>query len=72
MAFAGSAAGPFPPEGGERVGFAEVIGRQLQEGFGTTFGPELFRSFHPTIDLLDRRFDVAAGDRQAQATVGAS
>ncbi len=40
MALSSSEGGPFPPKGGKRVGFAEVVGRQLQQGFGTAFGPE--------------------------------
>ena len=60
VALAGSEAGSFPPEGGEGIGFAQVVGCQLQEGFGAAFGPEFFGPFHPSVDLFDRGFDVAA------------
>jgi len=39
------------------------------KGFGSAFGPKFFRSFQTAIELLDRRFHMAAGDWQAQATV---
>jgi hypothetical protein len=53
MTLAGSVGWPFPPEGGRRVGFTPVVGRQLQQDFGTAFGPELLGPFDSPVDLLD-------------------
>ena len=69
MALAGGVVRPFPPEGGQRLRLAEGIGRQLQEGLCADAGPEFLAPLHPAVDLLDGRFDVAAGQRQPLAAV---
>src|SRR5262245_64377723 len=61
---------PALPEAGERVGFAQCVGTQLQNGFCPRLRPKLFAALHPLIDLLDRRFDMARRDGQALLTVG--
>src|SRR5208283_2661931 len=69
MTLTGSVVRPLPPKGGEGFGLAQVVGCQLEERLGATFGPELLASFDATVDLFDRRFDMTAGNRQSLATV---
>ena len=57
------------PEGIERGGVAEVVGSQLQNRFAGRSQPKFLGPLHPTVDLLDRRFNMAAGQRQPQASV---
>ena len=68
-AVAGGIGQTTPPEGGKGIGFGQVVGRELQQGLGTSGGPELLAAFQATIDLLDRRLDMAGGDRQAFAAI---
>ena len=52
---AGGAEGPVAefPKASQAVGFAEVIGYQLQQRFSALI-PELFAAFDAAVDLLDR------------------
>src|SRR3972149_6503781 len=65
----GELAGAAFPEVAERVGFAEVVGGQLQQRLGALV-PELFAPFDAAVDLLNCRFDVTGGDRQAFLPIG--
>src|SRR3989304_1957736 len=65
----GGWAGAAFPEVAERVGFAEVVGGQLQQRLGALV-PELFAPFDAAVDLLNCRFDVTGGDRQALLPIG--
>src|SRR6266478_5607224 len=47
----------------------QMISAELQDGFGTIFGPELLGAFDTPTDHLHSRFNVAAGDGQAIATI---
>ena len=42
-----------------------VVGGELQEVFGTGFGPVFLAAFDAAVDLFDRGFHVGRGDRQA-------
>ena len=61
---------PADPEIPQRLGIAQAVRAELQQGLGVVLSPELFRSFHAGIDLLDRRLDMAARQRQALAAIG--
>ena len=50
------------PELGQRVGLADSVGTELKLGL-RAWTPELFRAFHPAVELLDRRFDDRGRDR---------
>src|ERR1700722_6041788 len=55
---------PGLPKGIERLVVAQVVGTQLQNRFGSCLRPELLRPLHALVELLHRRLDVAARDRQ--------
>lgn len=60
---------PAGPEAFQGVAFAQRVGSQLQKCFARLVAEELFAPFHPDVDQLDRRFDVAAGQWQARLAV---
>ena len=51
------------PESFEWLAVAEGVCAELQDGIGGRAVPELFRALHADVDLFDRGFDVAAGQR---------
>ncbi len=53
------------PEVGHRIAIAEIVGPQLEDSLAGFSFPELFGSLDPSIDLLDCRLDMSAGDGQA-------
>ena len=56
VTLASSTAGPFPPEGGERIGFAQVVGRQLQvPSASPADSPAALASTTPSRRLFGRR-----------------
>lgn len=63
-------AGLVDPEEVERVGVAELVGAQLQQGFAAGFAPEVFAAFEALVDLFDRGLDGAGRDRQARLAIG--
>ena len=60
---------PAEPEWRERLASTKVVRSQLQYRFTRQLEPELFTALDATIDQLDRRLDVTAGDGQAVATI---
>lgn len=54
---------PFAPEAGEIVCLANMVGCELQDRFSALV-PEFLGSFDAAVDLLDRRLDVATGNRE--------
>lgn len=68
VSLAGEFGGAGLPELFTRLGWAEVVGDQLEQGLGSLV-PEFFGAFHAAVDGLDRPLDVAAGDGQAPAAV---
>jgi len=61
---AGLAGSPVAPEISQKLGIAQRIGLQLQDGFTGLFFPELLGPCDPGIHLFDGRFHQAAGQRQ--------
>jgi len=59
------------PEILQRLVVAEVVGTQLHDRLGPLTAPELLRAFDPPVELLERRFYHAAGQRQARLAVAA-
>ena len=48
------------PEIVEGGGVTQVVGTELQDRFAGGLKPEFLASLDPAVDLLDRRFDMAA------------
>src|SRR5262245_26090481 len=46
-------------------GLAQIVGPELEDGFGAGLRPELLASLHPPVDLFDHRLHRAGHDRQA-------
>ena len=57
------------PESAHGLGFAQVVGAQLENSLGTLLRPELLAPLDAFVDHLDHRLYGAGHDRQTLATV---
>src|SRR5208282_5289516 len=51
------------------VAIAEVVGTQLDDGFGSVVAPELFGALHSSADLFHHRLHEAADDGETLLAV---
>ena len=52
LGIAGLVVGAGPPEFGQRLRRAELVGRQLQQGLGAAVGPVFFAPLHAAVEQL--------------------